>query len=583
MPNPLSDTPSNPLSGALQSDLVWRNQLTGANLVWNLDRTQFAFNSSAPQAGQDFHYLSTVPDANWEIKGTGDFNRDNRQDVVWRDRHSGQNIVWYLNGSNFTQTSGSPRQGIDFDYLPTMPSSEWSLQAIADFNLDGYSDIVWRNTTTGDNAVWYLQRNQFVQNPNAPQLGQDYNYFSRVADQNWQIKGAGDFNNDGFIDLLWRHQVSGDNLVWKLKNHQFVANPNAPQTGQDFDYLAKVADRNWDIVATGHFNGDAKIDIVWRHTPSGTNLAWLLNGTQFAVNNNAPQVNQDFAYLPTVPDSTWEIVGSLTRSQTPDATPTNPPAPNNPPPNNGATLQSAFDLGGINGTIFRQESISSNAANDYYRFTVSGQQSVSVLLSGLSANADLQILDAAGNRIKDAFNRFSENNTGTTPDVRNRLLSAGTYYLRVYGDSINTNYKLSILGLSPNRSDTDRIIDITNFYRTQSGLNALTKNTQLTNAAQDHSQSMALDDFFDHTGLNGSTSTQRAQAAGYGGVAGENIAAGQINAEHVMERWMYSEGHRRNIFDHRYQDIGIGYYYLANDTGTQTWRRYWTSNFGIRT
>lgn len=586
MVNPLNDQ----LSGALQSNLVWRNQFSGENIIWQLNGTEFAVNRNAPQAGQDYLNLLAISDSDWEIKGTGDFNGDQKDDAVWRNRRTGENVVWYLNDTQFAANPNAPQMGQDFDYLPALPNDSWALQAIGDFNRDGWSDLVWRHQVTGDNVVWYLRDQQFIHNPTAPQPGQDYDYFFALRDQNWQIKGAADFNADGWDDLLWRNQATGENTVWFLNNTQFVDNPGTPQLGQDFAYLAPIVDRDWDIATTGHFNADHQTDIVWRHQRTGENIVWLLNGTKFAVNSAAPQPNQDFIYLLTLPDQHWELVGSLTRTTNPpaaDAAATTdlinldpPPAPTDNRPS-GTTLQSAFELGSITGLDVVQESISSTAEHDYYRFTVSTQQSINVLLNGLTANADLQLLDASGNQVKDAFGRDSKLHTGTAPEVRSRILDAGTYYLHVYGDNVNTSYELSILGLATSSSDIDRVVELTNFYRTQSDLNALSPNTALNNAAQGHSQAMALDDFFSHQGINGSNPTQRAQAAGYVGSAGENIAAGHLNAEHVMEQWMYSTGHRNNILNANYQDIGVGYYYLADDRGTEQWQRYWTSLFGI--
>jgi uncharacterized protein YkwD len=584
MPNPLGDR----LSGALQSDLVWHNQISGANAIWHLDGTEFAFNRSVPQAGQDFITLQSVADPAWEVMGTGDFNGDQETDLVWRNQRTGDNIVWYLSGSQFAINPNDPQLGQDFDFLPKLADTHWEMQAVGDFNHDGSADLVWRHQDTGANVVWYLNKNQFRQNPAAPKLGVDYEFFAPIRDRHWQIKGAADFNSDGFDDLIWRNAATGENVVWFLQQTQFAHHPGVPQLGQDFVYLNSVIDRNWDIAATGYFNDDQQVDLVWRNQSTGQNIVWFLNETTLLVDPIAPKLGQDFAYLPELRDASWTIVGSRHRTAgTPPIVPIpeQPPVASDPPipEPDGATLQSAFVLGAVNGLKVIQASISSTAANDYYRFSVNTQQSVNVFLNNLAANADLELLDAGGVVVKDAFQRVGTFNADLSPEVRSRILNPGTYYLRVYGNNINTPYQLSILGLAPTTNYSDRVVELTDFYRTQSGLSALQSNTALTNAAQGHSQAMALNDFFDHQGLNGSTPTQRAQDAGYVGVAGENIAAGQINAEQVMERWMYSAGHRSNILNATYQDIGVGYYYLANDPGTQPWKYYWTSLFGIRT
>jgi len=127
----------------------------------------------------------------------------------------------------------------------------------------------------------------------------------------------------------------------------------------------------------------------------------------------------------------------------------------------------------------------------------------------------------------------------------------------------------------------DRVIELVNQQRANNGCPALTKNIALTNAAQAHSTDMALDDFFSHTGSDGSSPGARATRAGYSWSAiGENIAAGYATPESVVQGWMNSSGHRANILNCGYRDTGVGYYYLANDTGNVNYQHYWAQMFG---
>jgi uncharacterized protein YkwD len=127
----------------------------------------------------------------------------------------------------------------------------------------------------------------------------------------------------------------------------------------------------------------------------------------------------------------------------------------------------------------------------------------------------------------------------------------------------------------------DEMIGLVNQERAKNGCPALAKNTALTNAAQGHSTNMALNDFFDHRGLDGSWPWDRASRAGYNWSSiGENIAAGYSTPTSAMQAWMNSAGHRANILNCNYRDIGVGYYYLANDPGSVTYRHYWTQVFG---
>ncbi|WP_072013801.1 CAP domain-containing protein [Myxosarcina sp. GI1] len=127
----------------------------------------------------------------------------------------------------------------------------------------------------------------------------------------------------------------------------------------------------------------------------------------------------------------------------------------------------------------------------------------------------------------------------------------------------------------------NQVLKLTNAERTKAGLEPLKLNSQLVDAAQDHSNDMAEDDFFSHTGIDGSSVGDRALDSGYKySTVGENIAAGQRTAAEVVSGWMNSPGHRANILNPNYQELGVGYRYLANDTGKVNYKHYWTQVFG---
>jgi uncharacterized protein YkwD len=126
-----------------------------------------------------------------------------------------------------------------------------------------------------------------------------------------------------------------------------------------------------------------------------------------------------------------------------------------------------------------------------------------------------------------------------------------------------------------------RVLELTNIERSKLSLPPLTFNTQLLNAAATHSQNMALQDFFSHTGKDGSSLASRITATGYQfSAAAENIAAGASTPEQVVSSWMSSSGHRANILNPNLKEIGISYYFLADDTGSVNFNHYWTQVFG---
>jgi uncharacterized protein YkwD len=96
---------------------------------------------------------------------------------------------------------------------------------------------------------------------------------------------------------------------------------------------------------------------------------------------------------------------------------------------------------------------------------------------------------------------------------------------------------------------------------------------RLFSAAEVHSRDMASNNYFSHTGLDGRGVSQRVTAAGYVWRAvGENIAAGQRDVSSVMNSWLGSEGHCRNIMNPAYQDVALA---CVQQAGT-SYGRYWT-------
>ena len=109
-----------------------------------------------------------------------------------------------------------------------------------------------------------------------------------------------------------------------------------------------------------------------------------------------------------------------------------------------------------------------------------------------------------------------------------------------------------------------------NNVRAQSnGAGAVVHNAQLDAAAQAHAQDMLDNDYFSHTGLNGSSPGDRATLAGYDWrTYGENIAAGYQTEAGVMDGWTNSEGHHANNINPIFTEFGLG---LATGGGDTRW------------
>lgn len=116
-----------------------------------------------------------------------------------------------------------------------------------------------------------------------------------------------------------------------------------------------------------------------------------------------------------------------------------------------------------------------------------------------------------------------------------------------------------------NSSFESALIGLINQERQNRGLGTLSTQSQLTTAARNHGADMACNSFFSHTGSDGSLPWDRVSALGYSYLAiAENIFAGSSNAQTAFTAWMNSPGHRDNMLNPTYTEIGIGYRFWAD-------------------
>ena len=107
-----------------------------------------------------------------------------------------------------------------------------------------------------------------------------------------------------------------------------------------------------------------------------------------------------------------------------------------------------------------------------------------------------------------------------------------------------------------------QVVTLTNAERSDRGQTPLRANPQLMRAAQIHAEQMARAGKMAHDLPNTAYphTEDRLAAAHYRwGMYGENVAEGQSSAAHVVRNWMDSPGHRKNILNPAYTELGTGY------------------------
>lgn len=232
-------------TGNERVDIVLRNTETGENYLWTLD---------AATHGQTYSAQVDIPDTtntDWYIGAVVDFDGNGSSDLLWRNGSTGENAVWYFEGSQRTSTT----------LLPSATNTDWQMVGAADFDGNGTADIVFRHQVTGKNAMWYMDGNTRTEAVLLP----------TASNSNWQVVGLGDVNGDDNVDILWRRQDNGLGAVWYMNGEERI--------GSEVLHQWQELSTDWQIRGTKDLNQDGQLDLLWRNSITGEMQAWYLEGT----------------------------------------------------------------------------------------------------------------------------------------------------------------------------------------------------------------------------------------------------------------------------------------------------------------
>lgn len=175
-------------------------------------------------------------------------------------------------------------------------------------------------------------------------------------------------------------------------------------------------------------------------------------------------------------------------------------------------------------------------------------------------------------------NNYPANNTETTKESIEQNSPQSSYNDTVNNDVADTNPTVETKpsnGVSDSiRQFETEVVRLVNIERQKAGLSPLKENTELSRVARIKSQDMRDKGYFSHTSPTYGSPFDMMKEFGINYMAaGENIAKGQRSPESVVNAWMNSDGHRRNILSSNYTEIGVGYAVDSNGT------TYWTQMF----
>ena len=241
------------------TDIFWRRS-DGVNVIWDY---------IGPSATDFTANVMSGVDASWAATGSGDVNGDGRADVIWHQASTGCTAVWLMGSPLSISSVGFP--------ACVGAGSSWQRVGAGDVDGDGRTDLLWRDSATGELRVWFMSASGSIEQ------GLSYG----IVPLTWQVAEVADVDGDWLADIIWYAPSSGQVAVWQMH----------PSGSYWAWFPASVgAGSGWSTQSAGDFDGDGRADLLWRHT-DGTVAVWYMNGPTVA----------GLHFLPGVPMADWSL------------------------------------------------------------------------------------------------------------------------------------------------------------------------------------------------------------------------------------------------------------------------------------
>lgn len=183
------------------ADLVFQNTTTKQVVVWYMRGTT--------RLGGE---IIGWPISAYNLVAVADFNGDGRPDLVFEERTYDSNgsgymtiHVWFYNRTTMIQETAISSS--------TFIDPHLHIVGVADFNRDGNPDLMFQNDLNGHLSVWYLDADRLLLS--APTL-------ERNPDSGWKVRTVADYNNDGWPDLVFQNNTTGKVVIWFMNNTSFI-------------------------------------------------------------------------------------------------------------------------------------------------------------------------------------------------------------------------------------------------------------------------------------------------------------------------------------------------------------------------
>ena len=174
-----------------------------------------------------------------------DFNSDGTTDLLLRNSNTGRTNVWSLNlgAATLTQTYRSD----DTDY---------KVAAIYDFGWTRLADILWQRSSTRELSLQLTPAQTRI--------------LPRIPAAEFVVAAVGDLDGDGYPELIMRSTATGETQEWRLSSAWDAVSVKTIHAGNNL---------GWNLIGSRDFDGDGNHDILWRNASTGMTLIWFMKGS----------------------------------------------------------------------------------------------------------------------------------------------------------------------------------------------------------------------------------------------------------------------------------------------------------------
>ncbi len=260
------------------SDILWRDTAASTMRVWLME-SGTKVKGGGDLLIQDGTGQAQFRQRQWIVGATGDVDGDGSTDIVWRNTTSGEVVLWFMNGSTVSKETDLLAPGVSV-------GADWKIVGFSNADNQRGNDLLWRNLNSNNLAIWTLSRNG---------LEAGTRILNEIIPQEWQVIAYKDFNRDGISDFLWQNKSTAQVALWKMANGSTIAD-NRIYDGVTADYR---------LIGTEEMNGDGRPNPLWWNIRTGFMDVWTIADDGISVTGKEVSIDGQTTRL-SLPNLTGE-------------------------------------------------------------------------------------------------------------------------------------------------------------------------------------------------------------------------------------------------------------------------------------